>query len=284
MRERDRSRWGPQQRLEFIDYRLCWEGRINRLDLIDYFGVSAAQASLDLREYQRLAPANTVYETRSKSYLATPEFQPTFVRASEGYLGELLALRTGALAKEHTFIGSPPNLDSVGAPVRRVPPDIFSKIVRAIRNSILLEVAYERTQSSQLLITPHALFFDGIRWHVRVHYAADKTFGNLVLGRVTSAKLHARSQVDARADTDWSTYVELRMVPHPQLSSDERCSVELDFGMVAGVAAFTVRRALLRYTLSYLGIADVRGNALPAAHLMLLNPERIESALAEVSG
>ena len=32
--------WGQQQRLEFIDFRLFWEGRLNRSDLMDFFGMS----------------------------------------------------------------------------------------------------------------------------------------------------------------------------------------------------------------------------------------------------
>src|SRR3712207_1598721 len=95
---RERSAWGQEQRLEFIDFRLYWERRINRVDLMDHFGVSTAQASLDLRQYQGLAPSNLRYDTRSKIYLATDEFKPLFVQqAAESYLGELLALRTGAI-------------------------------------------------------------------------------------------------------------------------------------------------------------------------------------------
>jgi len=40
--------WGVERRYEFIEFRLFWQGRITRGDLMDAFGVSTQQASLDL--------------------------------------------------------------------------------------------------------------------------------------------------------------------------------------------------------------------------------------------
>jgi hypothetical protein len=47
--DRSELRWGVEQRLEFIEFRLFWEGHVNRRDLMDQFGVSVNQASTDLR-------------------------------------------------------------------------------------------------------------------------------------------------------------------------------------------------------------------------------------------
>ena len=47
-------RWGVERRLEFIEFRLYWEGGINRSDIMDQFGVSVPQASKDLSQYQEL--------------------------------------------------------------------------------------------------------------------------------------------------------------------------------------------------------------------------------------
>ncbi len=62
--ENDRSelRWGVEQRLEFIEFRLFWEGHVNRSDLMDQFGVSVNQASTDLNRYIGFAPENMVYD------------------------------------------------------------------------------------------------------------------------------------------------------------------------------------------------------------------------------
>ena len=34
------SNWSQDKRLEFIDFRLQWTGKINRSDLVDFFGIS----------------------------------------------------------------------------------------------------------------------------------------------------------------------------------------------------------------------------------------------------
>ena len=36
--ERSELRWGVEQRLEFIEFRLFWEGHVNRSDLMDHSG------------------------------------------------------------------------------------------------------------------------------------------------------------------------------------------------------------------------------------------------------
>jgi hypothetical protein len=48
-------RWGVERRLEFIEFRLYWEGGINRSDIREFFGVSVPQASKDLSLYQEMA-------------------------------------------------------------------------------------------------------------------------------------------------------------------------------------------------------------------------------------
>ena len=40
--------WGVEKRFEFIEFRLFWEGKINRKDLIDQFAISVPQSSIDL--------------------------------------------------------------------------------------------------------------------------------------------------------------------------------------------------------------------------------------------
>ena len=59
-------KWGVERRLEFVEFRLFWEGSINRADLVEFFGVSVPQASKDLALYQERAPGNMDYDTREK--------------------------------------------------------------------------------------------------------------------------------------------------------------------------------------------------------------------------
>ena len=73
-------RWGVEKRLEFIEFRLFWEGGINRADIMERFGVSVPQASKDLSLYEEKASGNLVYDKRQKRYLAAPGFKPAFLK------------------------------------------------------------------------------------------------------------------------------------------------------------------------------------------------------------
>lgn len=42
-----------KRRIEFIDFRLSIDGKIDRADLVDFFGISIPAASLDLSYYRR---------------------------------------------------------------------------------------------------------------------------------------------------------------------------------------------------------------------------------------
>jgi hypothetical protein len=63
--ERSELRWGGEQRLEFIEFRLSWKGQVNRSDLMDQFGLS--QASTDLERYIGIAPTNMVYDKGART-------------------------------------------------------------------------------------------------------------------------------------------------------------------------------------------------------------------------
>jgi len=60
--DRSELRWGVEQRLEFIEFRLFWEGHVNRIDVMQQFGLSVNQASSDLSRYIGLAPNNMDYD------------------------------------------------------------------------------------------------------------------------------------------------------------------------------------------------------------------------------
>lgn len=98
--------WGQDRRLEFIDFRLMWEGRLNRADITAFFRISVPQASLDLAKYQEKAPENAYYDRNQKSYIANASFKPVFATfESNHYLNELIGLETGILSPSESFIG-----------------------------------------------------------------------------------------------------------------------------------------------------------------------------------
>ncbi len=73
-------KWGIEQRLEFIEFRVFWEDGVNRADIIDRFKVSVPQASKDLTHYREIAPENLRYDVSLKRYFASETFKPRYLK------------------------------------------------------------------------------------------------------------------------------------------------------------------------------------------------------------
>ena len=57
-----------QTRLRFIDFLLAHYGTLNRSAIMDFFGLSQPQASLDIQAYLEHAPGNMAYDRTAKCY------------------------------------------------------------------------------------------------------------------------------------------------------------------------------------------------------------------------
>ena len=89
-------RWGVERRIEFIEFRLFWDGRVNRGDLTSAFGVSVNQASTDLNRYIGMAPNNMVYDKSARTYIRGSKFAPLFLKPDASrYLSELRSVADG---------------------------------------------------------------------------------------------------------------------------------------------------------------------------------------------
>ena len=105
-------KWGVERRLEFIEFRLFWEGSINRAGLVEAFGVSVPQASKDLTFYQERAPGNMEYDTRAKRYVAAEKFMLRFLDPDPYvYLAQLRSVAEGAVPSHDSWIAALPSAD-----------------------------------------------------------------------------------------------------------------------------------------------------------------------------
>lgn len=281
-------RWGVERRLEFIEFRLLWEGGINRADITERFGVSVPQASKDLSHYQTLAPENMIYDRSAKRYLAAAHPRPRFLRPdSDRYLSQLRSVADGVLAQEETWLSDPPPAEAVPMPRRHVDPDILRAVLGAIREREALEIRYQslsgnRPQPTWRWISPHAFAFDGNRWHVRAFCHIDRTFKDFLLPRFLKTRGTGKAEAGPADDSIWHEIVTVALTPHPGLAEDQKHIVAQDFGMKAGRLDAKVRLALLYYLLRRLGLADFEGEKRPAReqHVVLAHPDEVRDALS----
>lgn len=246
-------KWSQERRLQFIDFRLQWERRINRKDVTDFFNISVPQASADLALYQQLSPGNLRYDTSSRTYVATPEFNPrSETSGPRQYLSQLLALQRNILTSEQVFLSFTPPVASVPLPSRTIDAQILSLMLRTIAERGRLRIRYQsiaRNEPEARYISPHAFGYDGIRWHVRAHCELRQGFRDFVFGRIFSAGQPSVSDILPDSDMEWNTHVDLVLRPDESLTPAQRHGVEVDYGMKNGKVTITCRQAMLFYTL-----------------------------------
>jgi hypothetical protein len=270
--------WGALQRLEFIEFRLLWEGRVNRSDLIGAFGISVPQSTLDFREYLERASGNMDYDKRRKFYFPTAAFKPKFISASaEGYLSQLLALQTsGEIQRPLALIGDIPPFDILPTMERRVDVDTLQKLLKATRGGLSLEINYQSLASESpgwRRISPHALVSDGSRWHVRAFCHIKKQFRDFVLGRIINIRNEQPSEVFQADDEEWNETVSVSIAPNPALSADQQKIIERDYAMKQGISVITIRKALLFYLERQLKIDEGDEKPPAAQQVVIVNVE-----------
>lgn len=246
-------RWGVEKRLEFIEFRLFWEGGINRADIIEQFGVSVPQASKDLTLYEEKAPGNLRYDKSAKRYRASPDFKPVFLepRAS-AYLEHLRTTASAHDGASEAWLAATPDFDAMPIPHRRVDVSVLRDLLSAIRENRSIEIRYQSMSAKRPApewrrITPHAFGNDGLRWHVRAYCHIDGKFKDFILSRCLKARGIGEPGAKAEDDRLWSERFNVALAPNPALSESQQAIIAQDYEMSGGCAKVPVRRALLYY-------------------------------------
>ena len=280
-------KWGVERRLEFIEFRLFWEGGVNRSDLIDTFGVSVPQASKDLTHYQERAPHNAIYDKSARRYVAGPEFRPVFLDPDpDAYLMRLRTLAEGVVEAGSSWLSAPPEMDIALTPRRKVDAGVLRAILAAIRGGQSLDVRYQsmsrdRPDPAWRRITPHAFGHDGFRWHARSWCHETGRFKDFLLPRILEIGVTSTPGADGGQDRLWHEAFDIILVPHPGLSPGQQAVVAKDYDMEGGRSVLTVRYAMLFYVMRRLGLLeDARGRDPRTQHIVAENAPELAAALA----
>lgn len=279
-------RWGVEQRLEFIEFRLFWEGSINRADIVEFFGVSVPQASKDLTLYQERAPGNVEYDTRAKRYVAAEKFVLRFLNPDPYvYLAQLRAVAEGTVPSQDSSIAVLPRADVALTPKRDIDITVLRKILDAAREGVSVEVFYQsmnkvRPDPIWRRITPHAFGYDGLRWHVRAYCHLDHKFKDFLLPRILEVGEKGGAGVTGQEDWLWNNYFDVVIGPHPDLTESQKKVVAKDYGFDHGNGILSVRYAMLFYVLKRLGLlGDAAKQSARTQHIVTINRKETEAAL-----
>ena len=269
-------------RLQFIEWRLFWEGQINRSDLEKRFGVSTPQASVDFRHYKELASENIEYNPTLKRYVASKDMKPRFLRISaNSLLLQLRALANGVLKRENVWFSEIPAADVAPEVSRDVRTRVLRRVLEAIRTRQALRVEYlSLTSSRRRDIAPHAIAFDGHRWHARAWCCERKEFRDFVLTRIKRLGKLKPVTYDPDHDFEWNRSIKLRLCPHPGLSAEQSQAIQRDYSMREGAREIEIRLSLAYYFIKRMNL-DLEELEPVRAQIRLANRREVEAALKD---
>ena len=247
---------------------------------MEAFGISIQQASKDLTNYIEGRKSNLTYDKRLRTYLRGKNFKPRYFQPEAAeYFAQLQAVEHGLVAEEQSWISFFPGYAATPIPARGVGHEILRDVLASIRERKALLVTYQsmsRPEPSARWIEPHALAFDGFRWHARAFCQNDQVFKDFLLSRIVEVGDQGPVTAEPSADEAWHTEVVLQVGPHPDLSDNQRRAIEMDYGMEEGRAQISVRRALLFYALKRLGLdTDPAARRPQDQQIVLLNRDEV---------
>jgi hypothetical protein len=229
-------------RLQFIEDRLFWVGKVGSADVRKRFDVSKAQAAQDIARYREAQSVLVLYEPKLKTFVPAADFEPLYARQSlERFLG---------LAEREDFTeGEVVDFAVLQPPGRKVDLHVAQKLVRAILREEEVEVDYVSISSGlrRRWLAPHAMASDGMRVHVRAYDYGAERFADFVTGRIQRVHTTRPRAIDIDDDTAWFEMLNLELVPNPDLPPDRREAVRRDYGFEGEVLVVPVRRAMLIY-------------------------------------
>jgi hypothetical protein len=282
-----RQGWGQERRLEFIEFRLLWDGKLNRGELVEFFGISIQQASLDLARYIELAPGNLHYDRSEKVYKVQSPLNLVFTQPdSQVFLDQLSGPPAGATSAQLSFIGWRPPCGIVKYPTRSIRPEILMRVIWAIRDRQDIEITYQSMRqpaAGRRWIFPHAIAFDGARWHARAWCHENHYFKDFVFARIQHIHAARKSDVNDQHDHRWHTLATVVLRPHHDLTAGQRLAVETEFAMRDGMLEVTLREALVHYLIRQLRIDPGGGTSSGGQLIEWANANELAPLLLEAN-
>jgi len=274
----------PLGRLDAMRTLLIWEGEIGRSRVMKLFGVGETRASQWIKELRDLYPDAALWNTRTRTFRALQHAYDAFDAECA-----TAADRAASLSRYLSLTGLP--LEDPGRrddgirwasyPELSAPtPATFAALRQAILSSDLVEIEYASMQNPEphiRRIAPHGLVKAGRRWHVRAYCERALGFRDFALGRISSCRgTGSKSGYDARSDRDWNTWVTVRLIAHPGLSTSQAKVISREYFSGSTHRDENCRGSLLHYFLQDLMVAvDVGTQPAPDYQLAVANPDEI---------
>lgn len=228
---------------------LAYEGEITNQRLREEFGVTSVQASRILASYREEFPYNTqtIKGQGRGRYVPTARFKPGIASLSIDTYFRSVKDRVSHVKVEDTQID-----------FTNVDPALFRVVHLAMNQCSAARIIYRsmnHPDGIERVVHPHAFVFAGRRWHVRGFDEHSGQHRDFNLARITDAQ-SAVKNIDTPVDVDWEEQVQLELRPHPSLTEGQERLIRDELFKGAIGRRITTRRALVRYVLRDLEVAE----------------------------
>lgn len=199
-----------KHRFQLLDTLLKWEGELSNGRIRGLLGVQVVQGSRLLAEYRDAHPARMVWEQSRRRYVRQPS-RERYGGTADDYL-RLLDEEKGA----------PGWIERLDTEMSSVTPAVLIAMRQAIGACSPVRILYAsmtHPAGEERDIFPRHIVKAGRRWHVRAWCCTRQEYRDFVLGRIRKigkAAVHAKPAV---ADVAWEATVDVRLVPHRELSA-----------------------------------------------------------------
>lgn len=241
-----------------IEALLQWEGVAKNDRLREILGVHYTSASRQLAQYVRDHPDGIRYSTTGRCWITDDGYVPAGGPIS---LDDYLSL-TRPTQQE------PAAIFQTRFDLGNTVPAAFASIYRAITEELgvtAMHMSMRNPVPTIKIFYPHALVEAGRRWHVRAYVPAANRFEDLAMTRLDDVRLilgFKRSDApdsEPSLDKAWQTHEDLRLLPHPDLSAEQKRVLRAEYFQKKLAWVRPVRAALLSYV-----IQDLRAAINPA--------------------
>jgi hypothetical protein len=263
------EQWAVMERMRFIERSAYWRGTVSRPDLARVFGLSMAQASADLQQYQQENPGALAYNLNRKRYEGTEGLVPKFTTpVLEEAMALFLAGGRDALPMALPVVSDGEVVSQVYVlpmPQRRAAPEVERRVFLAVLNGLRIRVRYCSVNSGSeewRCLHPRAFAHDGNRWHVRAWCETRDGWRDFNLSRIAAAEWPETAAAPSEPDPKDKLEV-LRVRAHRELEGTKKAAVERDYGMAQGDLELRVNGVVADYLRARLGLPLADGSIPP---------------------
>jgi hypothetical protein len=245
-----------------LEVLLRWGDGLRVGDLQRITGLTRQAAQLLRRDYEGRHGRGALERVRGKrgarrvGYVAGPAFRPAYIRDDvAAYLDYLrgATLVSRLLVREagapHLGPWTGVRVHEALVPAARARPRACANVPRglAARRAVLCDYQSKQGRRDSVVISPHALVFDGLRYHVRAHVHGTGNWVDLVLGRFLAAELTKEAWVGDAGDLEWHSFRMLQATINPALPEDVRQALREEYELTDDTFSFRERQPVLFY-------------------------------------